>query len=353
MRKYYIDNIRWITVFLVVIYHIIYMFNGVEIAGVIGPFQEIQYQDTFLYIVYPWFMVILFIISGISSRYYLENHTEKEFLKSRTRKLLVPSTIGLFVFQWIQGYYNMVLANAFETLPSTLPKPVLFGIMAFSGTGVLWYIQLLWLFSIILLIIRKFEKGKIYEKTKNLNIGIIIALVIPLWGAAQILNTPIVVVYRFGIYGFSFFLGYFIFAHEEVFERLSKYWLIFTILAIVFAGVYVYRNFGKNCCVNPLLKAPESIAYAWCSILAIFAVAKRWWNYSSKFTVWVNKKSYGIYVFHYLGISIVGYYCHKKGISAVPTYVATTIGAFGGALILYELISRIPILRWCVLGIKK
>lgn len=30
MRKVYIDNIRWITVALVVIYQEIYMFNGVE-----------------------------------------------------------------------------------------------------------------------------------------------------------------------------------------------------------------------------------------------------------------------------------------------------------------------------------
>lgn len=30
MRKVYIDNIRGITVALVVIYHVIYMFNGVE-----------------------------------------------------------------------------------------------------------------------------------------------------------------------------------------------------------------------------------------------------------------------------------------------------------------------------------
>ena len=28
MRKLYIDNIRWITVVLVVLYHVIYMFNG-------------------------------------------------------------------------------------------------------------------------------------------------------------------------------------------------------------------------------------------------------------------------------------------------------------------------------------
>ena len=42
MRKLYIDNIRWITVVLVVLYHVIYMFNGIETFGVIGPFSDVQ-----------------------------------------------------------------------------------------------------------------------------------------------------------------------------------------------------------------------------------------------------------------------------------------------------------------------
>ena len=52
-RKPYLDNIRWATVVLVVIYHVIYMFNGVQPFGVIGPFREHQFQDGFLYLVYP------------------------------------------------------------------------------------------------------------------------------------------------------------------------------------------------------------------------------------------------------------------------------------------------------------
>ena len=71
MRKLYIDNIRWITVVLVVLYHVIYMFNGIETFGVIGPFSDVQYQDAFQYIVYPWFMLLLFAVSGMSARYEL------------------------------------------------------------------------------------------------------------------------------------------------------------------------------------------------------------------------------------------------------------------------------------------
>lgn len=102
-RRIYLDNIRWITVVIVVIYHIIYMFNGVQPFGVIGPFKKHQLQDAFQYVVYPWFMALLFVVSGMSARYYLEKHDTKTFVREKTRKLLVPSTIGLLVFQWILG----------------------------------------------------------------------------------------------------------------------------------------------------------------------------------------------------------------------------------------------------------
>lgn len=99
MRKTYLDNVRWITVVLVVIYHVIYMFNGVTKYGVIGPFCDVQFQDTFLYLVYPWFMLLLFVVSGMAARFELETKAPQDFFRARTRKLLVPSTIGLFVFQ--------------------------------------------------------------------------------------------------------------------------------------------------------------------------------------------------------------------------------------------------------------
>lgn len=146
MRKYYLDNIRQITILVVVIYHVIYMFNGIATAGVIGPFYEKQYQDGLQYLLYPWFMILLFIIAGMCSRYYLEIHSIRDFVRARTRKLLVPSTIGLLVTGWIQGYINMTISNAFDIMPDTIPGFFMYFIMVLSGTGVLWFIQMLWFF---------------------------------------------------------------------------------------------------------------------------------------------------------------------------------------------------------------
>lgn len=73
MRKYYLDNIRWVTVVLVVIYHVLYMYNGEAILGGLGKITalDVQYYDIFLYAVYPWFMLLLFLISGVSLLSYL------------------------------------------------------------------------------------------------------------------------------------------------------------------------------------------------------------------------------------------------------------------------------------------
>ena len=103
-RRIYLDNIRWITVCIVVIYHVIYMYNGVQLFGVIGPFKEQQLQDAFQYLVYPWMMALLYTVSGMTVRYYLENASVKRiYSRQNTQKLLVPSTIGLFAFQMDTG----------------------------------------------------------------------------------------------------------------------------------------------------------------------------------------------------------------------------------------------------------
>ena len=270
-RKLYLDNIRWMTVVLVVIYHVVYMFNGVQPFGVIGPFREHQLQDCFQYLVYPWFMALLFVVSGMSARYYLQSHTTKQFLKDKTRKLLVPSTIGLFVFQWLLGIYNLKIGGGLNI--ADLPMPIVYLITVLSGVGPLWYIQMLWLFSMLLLVVRKIEKDRVW----NL------------------------------------------------------------------------------CSKAPVLNNIHACVYCWFAILGILTTMKKYADTSTAFTRWMAKKSWGLYIFHYLPIAVISYELHEHAPNTpeVLFYLLVGTGAFVGAFLLDELISRIPILRWCVLGIKK
>lgn len=361
MRKHYLDNIRWMTVVIVVIYHVIYMYNGVQPFGVIGAFRDVQYQDIFQYITYPWFMALLFAVAGMSARYYLENHTVKEFVKSKNLKLLIPSTISCFVFWWILGYYNMMIGGAFETLaipenvPSVIRAVIMWIIMSLSGTGVLWFIQMLWFFSMILAFIKKFEKGTLYEKTTKCNAIILILCTVPCFLFAQILNTPVVTVYRFGIYGFCYFMGYFVFAHEEVTDRLVKIKYILLAASVILGATYTVKFFGQNYAAEPVINNVIAMSFCWIMILTVLACTKSWFNFETPFTKWMNKKSWGLYIFHYLPLAMTAFYLKKfvPDCPAIVCYILVAIAAFSGAFILNEVISRTPFLRWCVLGIKK
>ena len=53
-RYFFIDNLRWVVVLLVLIYHVFYNFNAVGVFGGIGGFATEQWQDTSHQMVRIW-----------------------------------------------------------------------------------------------------------------------------------------------------------------------------------------------------------------------------------------------------------------------------------------------------------
>ena len=361
MRRYYVDNVRWVTVVIVVIYHVLYMYNTEGILGGLGRITDlsVQYYDIFMYLVYPWFMPVLFIAAGMSSRYFLDGHSDREFVKNRTRKLLVPSTIGLIAFQFIQGYVNLSLGGAFADLAASgVPGPVIFLIMLASGSGVLWFIHLLWIYSMLLVLVRKIEKGRILKLGAGTPLWLILLFFIPVWGAGQFLNTPIVSVYRFGLYFAFFFPGYYVFSNDEVMERLKRCAPVLIaagiVLCVAFSVYYFIVRGGMNYADVPVNRGLLYSAAAYYGALAMLAGMARYGDFRNDLTAWMSRKSFGLYVFHYLGISSVALLIAKPGLLPSPAVYALSLAAgfvFGYGL--YAVISRIPYYRWAVLGIKE
>ena len=354
MRKHYLDNIRWLTVVLVVFYHVLYMYNAEGVAGGLGKIThlQVQYYDLYLNFVYPWLMPILFIVSGITSRLYLESHSNREFIRSRTAKLLVPSTIGLFVFQFIQGYINMSLSNALDQMAEA-PWFVKYLIMAISGQGVLWFAQMLWLFSVMLVGVRKLEKDRGWQLGKKVNLPILLLLTGAVWLSAQSGNTPVVVVYRFGLYNTLYFLGYFIFSHQEVMEVVKKNFWLFLVLTLSLGVGFCFYSFGKNYADEPVYRSVLFTSYSWLGCLAVLGGFGRYFDFETSFTRWMNRHSFGLYVFHYLGISAVALFMAKPGLMAsLSVYLLSTLAGFAVGYLLPMIIARLPFISWAVLGVN-
>ncbi|MCR4990480.1 MAG: acyltransferase [Lachnospiraceae bacterium] len=357
MRKHYLDNIRWITVVIVVIYHVFYMYNAEGVPGGLGKITDlqVQYYDIFQYLVYPWFMPVLFVVSGISAKLSLDLKTDKEFLRSRTQKLLVPSTIGLLVFHFIQGYVSMSLGGGIEGLSAAgVPKFVIYMIMVATGSGVLWYVHLLWLYSVVLVLIRKIEKGRLSKMGAKTPLWLIALFALPIWGASQILNAPMISVYRFAFYFVFFILGYFVFSNDEVIERLKNRSVILIAAAIVVCILFTVTYFGNNFAENPINRSILFAIDAYVGSLALLSGMASFGDFSNNFTKWMSGHSFGLYVFHYLGISTVALcFAKPKLLPAPACYLLSLLAAFVFGYGLYAVISRIPFFRWAVLGIKK
>ncbi len=355
MRKAYIDNVKWATVYVVVLYHVIFVFNSNGVKTGPGPFYDNQPQDVFQYVVFPWFMGLLFLVAGMNSLSFLQTRSEREYIRSRTVKLLVPSTLGLYAFQWIQGWVHVALAGGFDSVaPPGSPGILKFLILGLCGIGVLWFAQTLWLFSVALVLIRKIERDKLRLRLSRVSPFLILILgPFLLWGGAQFLNNPVIICYKLGFYGVTFFLGYFVFSHEENIETIVKLIPYSLFLAIAFGTAYIVKYYDQHFVEPVVFCSFLSTFYAYYAIIAILGLAKRYADFSTPFTKWATKKSWGLYVFHYLGVTASALFLYKSGLPPSLIYLITTVAGFGVGYGLYEIISRIPVYRWLVLGIEQ
>ena len=363
MRKHWIDNLRWITVLLVLFYHVIYFYNNKDVFGGIGGFgpypENPQYQDVVMYILYPWFMPLLFILAGISARYALQRKSAREWFKARTRKLLVPSTIGLFVFHWMVGYFNTVVAQQggmFDGIPAVAK----YVIMAVSGIGPLWFIQLLWLLCLVLLLVRAIDKhDKFYNWCGKANIVWIILLGVLFWAGEQtLIKNPrpesadgLINLYKPIFYLITFLLGYFVFSHDEVQEKVKQAWIPLMISAVVAGGVLIGTTFGQNNTSPEYMSSPLNCIYGWLACLALMGWFNAKFDRTGKFAGYMTRSSFGLYIVHYLVVASLGYMMKTyTQLPPVAMYLILTVAVFTLSPLLYEVLRRIPVVKWCVFG---
>ena len=396
-RKHWIDNLRWVVVLLVLFYHVIYFYNNKGVFGGIGGFgpypDSPQYQDVVMYILYPWFMPLLFLLAGISARYALDKISEdagsgkprsagSKWFGARTRKLLVPGTIGLLVFQWMVGYFNTAIARS-SGIFDGMPGVAKYLMMAISGTGPLWFIQDLWLFSLLLLLVRKFDPknrfhdwcGRVFggeiRATETGSAGktgglwaMVLLLVLGLlfFGAEQlIIRNPrpespdgLYNLYKPLFYFVPFLMGYFIFSNDSVQDLLGKFWVPTMAAAVIAGGLLIGMSFGQDNTSPAYLGSPLNCAYGWLACLAMIGWFRAKFDRTGPVAVYLTKSSYGLYIVHYLVIASLGYMMKMyTQLPPVAMYAILTVAVFTLSPLLYELLRRIPFVRWAVLGERK
>lgn len=349
MRKYYIDNIKWVIIILVVIHHVVCIFNS---TGVVVNFNApgIKALDIFSYFVYPWFMPCMFLIGGMSARYSLERRTNKQFLVERVNKLLIPFLMGMIIIAPLVGIFTFNVSGWSGI--SSLPKVIIGLIIMVSGMGPLWFLIEMFIISMIFFVVKSLDKKKkLLTLGGKVNIWILLLLYMPCLGFAQILN--FMFVFRNGLFMILFLLGYFVFSHDKVQEELEKHNIILLIAAIVLFLIEIQRFFGKSFSDLSVINNYLVFLYGWTMMLAVIGNFRAYFNYSNKFTQYMSSRSFLIYIFHYLPVNIIAY-CIVTFLKlpAILNYVLVLMLSFVATVIICEVVYKIPEIRF-LFGIRK
>lgn len=97
MRKYYIDNIRLLVILLLIPYHAAQAFNT---WGELNYFffYPNKLISSFIVFCSPFYMPIMFLLAGISTRYALKKRTYGQFIGERIKRLIFPLVFGTLFF---------------------------------------------------------------------------------------------------------------------------------------------------------------------------------------------------------------------------------------------------------------
>lgn len=381
-RKYYLDNIRWFAIILVFLHHVVYMFNS---EGVTGHFiaPGIPQMDIFSQAVYPFFMGLLFLVSGISMRLSLAHRSDKEFRKERFAKLMRPFIFGMLILSPIVTYHMFTsggtLGQVFDGMGNvpTAVKYIELYIMCFLiGMAQLWFIGELYIISRFTNFLRKRKfsvkldgfMAKCGGSTKNIVITIsvigvlyvLLAKSVDLICRGDYLSSGLLLVLRPQLYLFVFLAGFYFFSRNEVAARLKKAALPLLLAAVALGVLQCVLNYGGTCsganaryCYSINLNFLLTALYAFVAIIAFLGCFSKWFNNTNKFTRYMASRSFGFYIFHYIVIvfaaDFVVNYLHV-GLGA--RYALTALIGVVGTVAVTEIIRFIPGLR-TMFGIRK
>lgn len=362
MRLYFLDNLRWIVIFLLFPYHTLLIYNNMGIDYIIMVTGN-SLASAFILTFSNWFMQLLFVIAGISTFFALKKRNKTEYLKERVSKLLIPTIAGIiFVlpvwvyFGFLYNGFNLSFLSFWWDFLINWPRFVVdpYG----SGIGPLWFLIYLFIISLVALpIILKYRGSSFRIPLEKISIRHLLLFIIPLAIGSYFVN--IFVDKSLVQFFLLFLLGYFLLSDEGIQKKLEKrrwpLFVSFIILNLILISLFLYtltvpatqQSSGSDVVTVFLVNTLIMLA-----VLSIMGMGKHYLEFNTPTTQYLSTASFPIYIFHIAWINIAAYYI----IDYIPGGIGVQIVLIMAISIVmtlatYEVVRRIKIIR-SFFGIK-
>jgi len=341
-RRYDLDWLRVLAIATIFIFHSLRFFS-IEDWHVKNP-TTYQGAENFENYLETWMMPLIFVISGASV--FLEtrkNKPARKFIKDKVLRLLVPLVVGIFTHSILQVYLERFSHGEFSGSFWAFLPHYFNGLYGFGGNFAwmglhLWYLEVLFVFSIIflpLILLLRTETGRrLLTKLGDLftipgTVYILTLAVILSWKlldpdsllGKDIFGWPV------GMY-FSFYLaGYFFVSNERLGNGIQRQRWISLAGALVSTVLFLVTQDHRDIVV-------------WFMILTLLGFARRHLGFPSTFLDYANQAVLPFYILHQPVLLCVGFFVAKWQIPDLLKYPMIAISSLILTLGLYEFLVR-------------
>ena len=346
-RIHWMDNLRTIIIFLVVLYHV----GGVyEAAGLWGGFWIVDDPDTMTWvgivgIVFDIFiMPTMFFISGYLTPISLEKRGAWGFLKGKFRRLMVP---------WIVAVATLIpLYKVIFLYSRNLPQEnwtTYFHFTNPNSQNWLWFLPVLFVFNIIYMLLSKANISLANLSLKGAVLATFVVGFVYSFGMGSVLGfrswtlTPLIDFEneRLLMYFMCFLLGVLCF-RRSVFAEIPKSKTLYIIVnsiawipvtAHIFARLWPFF-YPEGFVITPMYRLIWWLSFDLSLLCMMVLMIETFWRYFDKTgRVWgeLNRNSYGVYIIHVIVIGVVGTLLLNMNLPALAKYPLLILSTYLGS----------------------
>jgi len=362
-RRYDIDWIRVLAFDLLIIFHIGMFFNTWD--------SELKNNITLNWLAYPmefsslWRLPILFVVSGMGTRFALSYRTGGQYIKERFTRLFIPLLVGILIIVPPQVYVERLadgdFSGSFWAFYPHFFEPVYpKGNLSWHH---LWFLPYLLVMSILAtpLFLKLRRDNNVFSQWLRQRLTqspyYLYLFTIPLL-AVEATMEPIFPITRALIgdwyalvYYFLLFVSGFVLITigQPLWIAIDKIKGIALLASLVCFQIFwwLWSTFDSHVLI-PVFK----IMMMWSINLAIFGYSAKYLNKAGRILKYRNEAVYPFYIIHYMITLLLGFRLMNDPMPVFLKFVIMIVGTFGGSWIFFEIVKRVWFLR-LLFGLKR
>ncbi|QYF92416.1 acyltransferase family protein [Massilia sp. PAMC28688] len=358
-RLYFIDWLRIIAFFLLILYHVgMYYVSWdwhVKSPAASDAIEPLMMLSS------PWRLSLLFLVSGVASSCMLAKIPAGRFARQRSWRLLLPLVFGMLVIVPPQAYFEVIEKLQYQGSYGDFMRLYVSGYALFCKEGDcldlptwnhLWFLPYLWVYAMLFALLAARLGPRLDRGAARLArllagwrlivlpaiaVGIIRVLLAPQFPSTHGLFDDW---FNHANYFFLFMLGAMMARQVDIWPHVEALrWPAFGLALACWAALIIYYSLPENLTLDPQQHAWRVLmrwvyaSCAWCAIVAACGFARRHLNFDNPGRRYLTQAVFPVYIVHQTLIVSIAHLIKPAGIAppaeALVLVVLTLCISFG------------------------